>query len=66
MAHRLAALAHIARDFIPGSENRALSAAPAPVARLAGVGVRFGEVEALRGVDLDVRAGEVLGLLGPN
>ena len=31
-----------------------------------GVTHRFGEVVALRGLDLDVRAGEVLGLIGPN
>ena len=31
-----------------------------------GVRKRFGEVEALRGLDLDVRAGETVGLLGPN
>ncbi|QDU69863.1 ABC transporter ATP-binding protein [Engelhardtia mirabilis] len=36
------------------------------VARLVGVERRFGEVHALRGVDLDVFAGEVFGLLGPN
>ena len=27
---------------------------------------RFGDVEALRGLDLEVRAGEIVGLLGPN
>lgn len=27
---------------------------------------RFGEVEAVRGIDLDVRAGEIFGFLGPN
>jgi ABC-2 type transport system ATP-binding protein len=31
-----------------------------------GVARRFGDVVALRGLDLDVRAGEVLGLIGPN
>ena len=31
-----------------------------------GVGKRFGEVEALRGLDLAVRPGEIYGLLGPN
>ncbi|WP_371675787.1 ABC transporter ATP-binding protein [Streptomyces sp. NBC_01276] len=31
-----------------------------------GVGVRFGGVRALTGVDLGVRAGEVCGLIGPN
>ncbi|WP_329097597.1 ABC transporter ATP-binding protein [Streptomyces sp. NBC_01439] len=31
-----------------------------------GVGVRFGGVRALAGVDLGVRAGEVCGLIGPN
>ncbi|MFN0242530.1 MAG: ABC transporter ATP-binding protein [Planctomycetota bacterium] len=34
--------------------------------RLTGVGHRFGAVEALAGIDLEVRAGEVFGLLGPN
>jgi len=37
---------------------------PAIVAR--GVRKRFGEVEALRGLDLTVREGEIVGLLGPN
>ena len=38
----------------------------AVVARLAGVSHRYGSLVALDGVDLDVRAGEVLALLGPN
>lgn len=38
----------------------------APRAALAGVSKRFGEVEAVRDLDLEVRPGEVLGLLGPN
>ncbi|MET9467148.1 ABC transporter ATP-binding protein [Streptomyces sp. NPDC006544] len=36
------------------------------VLRAAGVGVRFGGITALAGVDLGVRAGEVCGLIGPN
>ena len=36
------------------------------VAELRGVWKSYGEVVALYGVDLEVRAGEVLGLLGPN
>jgi ABC-2 type transport system ATP-binding protein len=31
-----------------------------------GLVVRFGEVEAVRGIDFEVRSGEVFGLLGPN
>jgi ABC-2 type transport system ATP-binding protein len=38
----------------------------APVARLSGVVRRYGEVTALDGVDLSIRAGQLLGLLGPN
>ncbi len=37
-----------------------------PVLTLEDVGFRFGSRWALRGVDLQVRAGEVLGILGPN
>ena len=33
---------------------------------LRGLSRRFGEVQAVRGLDLDVREGEILGLLGPN
>lgn len=37
-----------------------------PLARLVGVSRRYGKVQALDGVDLEVRAGEVLAVLGPN
>jgi len=37
-----------------------------PLARLAGVHKRYGAQTALDGLDLDVRAGELLALLGPN
>lgn len=37
-----------------------------PVVRVRGLAKRFDEVEAVRGIDLDVAAGEVFGFLGPN
>jgi ABC-2 type transport system ATP-binding protein len=36
------------------------------VARLSGASKRFGSTQALAGLDLDVRAGEIMGFLGPN
>ena len=36
------------------------------VVRAAGLGKSYGEVTALKGVDLEARAGEIFGLLGPN
>jgi len=36
------------------------------LARMAGVHKRYGQVEALRGMDLALRSGELLALLGPN
>ncbi|MGL4554914.1 MAG: ribosome-associated ATPase/putative transporter RbbA [Gemmataceae bacterium] len=38
----------------------------APVARLAGVGLRYGKTVALAGITLDIPAGCVVGLLGPD
>jgi len=37
-----------------------------PAIELDGVTKRFGDVEALRGVDMEVREGEIFGFLGPN
>ncbi len=37
-----------------------------PLVRMEGIVKRFGAVEALKGVDLDLRPGEVLGLVGDN
>ena len=34
--------------------------------RVRGLRMRYGDVEAVRGIDLDVRRGEILALLGPN
>jgi ribose transport system ATP-binding protein len=39
---------------------------PQPALQVRGLAKRFGAIEALRGVDLDVAAGEVHGLLGAN
>jgi ABC-2 type transport system ATP-binding protein len=39
---------------------------PEPVISIRGLRKSYGEVEAVRGVDLEVRAGEVFALLGPN
>ena len=37
-----------------------------PAAEVVGVSRRFGDVQALRDVDVDIRAGEVLAILGEN
>ncbi len=41
-------------------------ALPEPVISISGLRKSYGEVEAVRGIDLEVRAGEVFALLGPN
>ena len=38
----------------------------APAIEVRGLHKRYGEYEAVRGIDIDVRRGEVFGLLGPN
>ena len=40
--------------------------ADAPVARLAGIGLRYGSVQALADIDLELPAGRLLGLIGPD
>ncbi len=42
------------------------TATDAPLLELRGVSKRFGAVQALSGIDLDLRAGEVVGLVGDN
>ncbi len=42
------------------------SEGPDTAVRVRGLVKRFGEVEAVRGIDLDVREGEIFGFLGPN
>ncbi len=37
-----------------------------PAFAVRGLAKRYGEIEALRGVDLEVGEGELVGLLGPN
>ena len=46
--------------------NGAAETAPSPRIRLIGITKRFGSIEALRGVDLDLFPGQVLGLVGDN
>ena len=56
---------------VPGRRDllgleRARKAPGEPVLRVAGLTAGYGEREVLRGVDLEVRAGELVGLVGPN
>ena len=43
-----------------------LSGGVAPVARLRGVGLRYGRTVALDGIELEVAAGRMVGLIGPD
>ena len=40
--------------------------ADAPIVRMVGIAKHFGPIQALRGADLDLRRGEILGLVGDN
>ena len=44
----------------------AIDSSPDPIVRLTGIKKRFGPVEALRGVDCEIRQGEVVALVGDN
>ena len=46
--------------------RRPHAAADPPAIRVRGLRVAYGEVEAVRGIDLEVPRGEILALLGPN
>ena len=48
------------------SASPAIPTAHAPAVTVRGLQVRYGDVAAVRGIDLDVRRGEILALLGPN
>ena len=43
-----------------------VDATPGPAVSVSGLVRRYGELEAVRGIDFDVAAGEVFGFLGPN
>jgi len=45
---------------------RRMSSSPMPAVAIAGVRKTYGNVQALRGIDFDIRPGEFFGLLGPN
>jgi lipooligosaccharide transport system ATP-binding protein len=52
----------------PGAQATGIRTPDRPVAPVSATGLvkRFGTVEAVRGIDLEVRAGEAFGFLGPN
>ena len=50
----------------PGTADQDVASAPARVIEVRGLVKRFGEVEVLRGIDLDVRGSEVVCIIGPS
>ncbi len=46
--------------------NPGIQAHPAPAVEVAGLVKRYGDIEAVQGIDLSVRHGELFGFLGPN
>ena len=42
------------------------AAPPGPAIRIAGLAKRYGAIDAVRGIDLEVQAGEIFGLIGPD
>ncbi|WP_346622669.1 branched-chain amino acid ABC transporter ATP-binding protein/permease [Blastococcus montanus] len=53
-------------DAAAGLADRRHPTAGDPVITLSRLGKEYGGVHAVRGVDLEIRAGEVVGLIGPN
>src|SRR5207253_10577036 len=49
-----------------GPEHQLDSATVTPVVSVRGLTKSYGDFEALKGIDFELRAGEVFGLLGPN
>ena len=50
----------------PGARQVADSTGPEAVISVSGLVKRYGQVEAVRGIDFEVRRGETFGFLGPN
>jgi ABC-2 type transport system ATP-binding protein len=50
----------------PSPHTRREAGGPPPAVRLDGVTKRFGDVDAVRGIDLEIGQGEVVAFLGPN
>jgi ribosome-dependent ATPase len=46
--------------------NGAAAPAPTPVVRLRGIGLHYGKAQALKDIDLDIPAGVMAGLIGPD
>jgi ABC-2 type transport system ATP-binding protein len=53
-------------DTISDHPARSAQAKPEPAISASGLTKRYGDVEAVRGVDLEVEAGEIFAFLGPN
>ena len=49
-----------------GPEPLSGAQGPAPAVSVRGLLKSYGEVDAVRGIDFDVQAGEIFGFLGPN
>jgi len=52
--------------FRHGAWHRDVACAPMSAVSVRGLRKRYGDHEAVRGIDFEIRAGEVFGLLGPN